>query len=97
MNRLDDALRGGQKMCSANVATATVEAWIFFQNVIFHKWICSNGFENTLNGQSSALPGGNKAFFTKARNCRTSCRRSGLSPMVPDNSSKHATTRTMDA
>ena len=59
MNRLDDALRGGQKMCSANVATATVEAWIF-QNVIFQHVIFLIGFEKTLNGESSALPGGNR-------------------------------------
>ena len=44
MNRLDDALRGGQKMCSANVATATVEAWIL-QNVIFQHVNVLIGYE----------------------------------------------------
>ena len=44
LNRLDDALRGGQKMCSANVAAATVEAWIF-QNVIFQHVTFLIGFE----------------------------------------------------
>ena len=46
MNRLDDALREGQQMCSANVEAATVEAWIFqnviFQNVIFKNVIFQN-------------------------------------------------------
>ena len=44
MNRLDDALRGGQQMCSANVAAATVEACIF-QNEIFQHVIFLIGFE----------------------------------------------------